>query len=497
MGIIRRQGSKTLLVNYGGALVGALAVLFVYSSNDEIYGYAHWLFSTASLLLPLASLGILSLIIKFYPIYSESDSRKYNGFLSLILLLLGLAFIVFLLMWHGLTPYFYKFLIKGDINYELFQEYEFFILSLVLLLVLQRFLTAHASNRLRIVVPNLVTQFGYKVYLPIIILLYAWYDWTIYGFSWAIIAFFALTIVILSFYLVSLDAFHFGMIRPPGKAFRYSELSSFAFYGILNQLGNTIAMRVDSVMIPILLGSTSFNSYYIKAFFIANFIEMPTRSLNAIASPIISKAWKDGNTREIKMIYQKASNNLFLAGAFIFIGIWYCLDDLVAISSDPDSFPHVRIIFLLLGMAKLIDMLTSVNSYIIGFSKLYRYNLLFLLFLATANILLNYNLISSQGISGAAMATSLSILLFNLLKLGFIWRRFSMLPFTYGTTKTLALFVVLFSLYFVIDFGFHPLINILIKGLLVSLIYLPIAYFWKISPDVNESIEAFLNKLKA
>ncbi|MGA0233036.1 MAG: hypothetical protein ACO3MB_09215, partial [Saprospiraceae bacterium] len=168
MGIIRRQGSKTLLVNYGGALVGALAVLFVYSSNDEIYGYAHWLFSTASLLLPLASLGILSLIIKFYPIYSESDSRKYNGFLSLILLLLGLAFIVFLLMWHGLTPYFYKFLIKGDMNYELFQEYEFFILSLVLLLVLQRFLTAHASNRLRIVVPNLVTQFGYKVYLPII-----------------------------------------------------------------------------------------------------------------------------------------------------------------------------------------------------------------------------------------------------------------------------------------------------------------------------------------
>ena len=350
MGIIRRQGSKTLLVNYGGALVGALAVLFVYSSNDEIYGYAHWLFSTASLLLPLASLGILSLIIKFYPIYSESDSRKYNGFLSLILLLLGLAFIVFLLMWHGLTPYFYKFLIKGDMNYELFQEYEFFILSLVLLLVLQRFLTAHASNRLRIVVPNLVTQFGYKVYLPIIILLYAWYDWTIYGFSWAIIAFFALTIVILSFYLVSLDAFHFGMIRRPGKAFRYSELSSFAFYGILNQLGNTIAMRIDSVMIPILLGSTSFNSYYIKAFFIANFIEMPTRSLNAIASPIISKAWKDRNTREIKMIYQKASNNLFLAGAFIFIGIWYCLDDLVAISSDPDSFPHVRIIFLLLGI---------------------------------------------------------------------------------------------------------------------------------------------------
>ena len=485
-----------MLVNYGGAVIGALAVLFVYSSNDEIYGYAHWLYSSATLLMPLASLGILSLVIKFYPAYSGSDSKNYNGFLSLISLLLAAAFLIFLFFWQYLSPRLYDLLWKEELNFELFQSYEKYILILCFLFIVLRFFTNQSANKLRIVVPNLIQQFGYKLFLPVIILVYAHYEWTIHRFSWGLIFFFIVAVLLMLVYLIQIDGFRFGTIRRPSSNFKYSDLFNFSLFGILNQIGNGMAMRIDSVMIPLLMGSTVFNSYYVKTFFIANLIELPTRSLNQIASPIISKAWKENNLDEIRTVYKKASNNLFLIGLYIFLGIWLCLDELVQISSDPSSFPYVKTLFLLLGAAKLIDMLTSVNSHIIGFSKLYRYNLAFILFLGILNLILNIKLIPVHGIVGAAIASAFSLFLYNLMKLLFIWKNFNLLPFSWNNLKSLSLASVIFLISLSIDLDFHPILNILIKGILLSIIYLPIAYLWNISQDVNDGLRAYLNKLK-
>ncbi len=495
MGIIKRQSTKTLIVNLIGSIIGAIAVLFIYSSNDEIYGYANWLYSTATLLIPLASLGVLSLVLKYYPAYQESDRSRFNGFLSLISLLLGGSFILFLLIWKFLTPVFYKLLKSNNMNYELFQDYEIYLLILLFLFILLRFLTNQSANRLRIVMPNLIQQFGYKLFLPLWVLAYAFYGFGQVAFSWGIILFFAAASLTLIIYLVYLKALNFGKISKPSKDFSYKEMTSYSVFGILNQIGTGLSMRVDSVMIPIMLGSTALNSYYVKAYFIANFIEMPTRAINQIASPIISKAWQKNDLQEISSVYKKASSNLLLVGFFIFLGLWYCLDDLVSISSDPKSFPHVRTIFLLIGAAKLIDMVTSVNTHIITFSKLFKYNLIFILFLGSFNLLLNLKLIVSHGIVGAAMASAIAMLLYNVIKLIFIWRKYSLLPFTLGNLKSLTLSSVLFALYFFIDFSFHPVVNILLKASFVSIIYLPIAYFWKISEEANETIDSYIKHL--
>jgi O-antigen/teichoic acid export membrane protein len=496
MGVIKRQGAKTLVVNYAGAIIGGLAVLFVYSSNDEIYGYAHWLFSTATLLMPVASLGVHALIIKFYPAYSQTDKERFNGFLSLIIGLLVAAFLMFLLCWKLLSVHFYSYLRTEAMNYEIFKSYENYVLILVFLFVALKFLSNQSANKLRITIPNLIQQFGYKLFLPTLILLYAYYDWTIHRFSWGMILFFAASTLLLIFYVYRLGGLRFAGIKRPYPQFSYIEMLKFSIYSIFNQIGSSLAMRIDSVMIPIILGSTTSNSYYVKAFFIANFVEMPTRSLNQIASPILSKAWTDNNLEQIKSIYKKASQNLFAIGLYIFLGLWFCIDDLVKLSSDPESFPHIRMIFLFVGSAKLIDMLTSVNSYIIGYSRLYRYNLFFIVFLGLMNLFLNIKWIGDFGITGAAMASATSLFLFNLIKLLFIWKNFEMLPFTMSNLKATILASAIFSLYFITDFNFHPLINILLKASLVSFLYLPIAYFWKLSPDINNSIRNYIKKLR-
>lgn len=496
MGIIKTQGTQTLIVNLLGAVVGAVAVLFIYSSNDEIYGYSTWLFGTATLLMPLASFGALSLVVKFFPDFSRDDKQSYNGFLSLLLLILTGAFAVFLLFWQLVNPWLYKLLGNSEMDYDLYKSYQFYILILVFLFIILRFLGNQAANYFKIVIPNLIQQFGYKLFLPLLVLAYASFSWNVDLFSWAMIAFFAAAVIVMIIYLIQLGALKFAKPRRPYSGFRYSEMAQFSFFGALNQVSTGMAMRIDAVMIPFILGSTSFNSYYLKAFFIANFIEMPTRSLNQIANPIVSKAWSRNDTTEIADIYKKASNNLFVVGLYIFLGLWYCLDEFVQISSDPNSFPHLKAIFLLLGAAKLVDMITSTNSLIIGYSRLYKYNFAFMIFLGLLNLLLNLKFIPEHGIVGAAMASAISLFLYNLIKLLFIWKKFDMLPFSAGNLKSLLLAGIIFMVYFVWPLDINPLVDIAIKAIWVSAIYLPIAYFWKISTDINETVDKYLRKYK-
>jgi len=486
MGIIKRQGIKSTLVSYASVLISAIAVLFIYPTNDEIYGHAIWLYNIAILFLPLASGGMLSLIIKFFPAYKKEDDKTYNGFLTLILAGLAISFIIFLLLWYM----FRDALIRGMTlihipNVQLIESYEWVILILIGVLILMRFLVMHSWNSMRIVVPNLIERLGYKIYLPAIVLAYGYFGWDVLTFSYWLVGFFIMSCVVLLVYLKTLGTLNFGKIKRPGEFVGYKEMSKYGLFGSLNLLGANLAMRLDTIMIPLFMDMMR-NGFYGKTSFIANILEYPTRAINQISGPIISKAWEENDLDEIAMIYKKSSANLFLLGGLVFLLIWYGLDDVISFSRDPSTFPHARMIFLLLASGKLFDMLTSVNSHIIILSKDYKVNLFFLLFLGGLNVVLNARLIPIHGIVGAAMATAISLFMFNLMKLAFIYFRFGLQPFSIANLKSLVLIALFLVLYHVLPDSGFALVNLGYKSLIVGLGYVSLAYFWRISEEANE-----------
>ncbi len=484
MGIIKRQGIKTTLVNLLGSAIGAFSVLFIYPLADDIYGYAQWLYNTAYLLVPFATLGILSLIVKFFPNFNNEKAKAFNGFLSLILILLSLTFLLFLGLWQFLNPQAVRLLNFLGMEGDLLQDNSRYILGLLGALILMQFFINQSMNRLRIVIPNLISQLGYKIFLPILVLVYVYYGIDQSDFALAIILFFVLVNVCLCMYLITIKGLKLGKIQKPSNGFSYKEMTKYSLFGSLNQLSQGLAFRVDSVMIPLFLDMLK-NGVYNKVLFIGNVIEMPMRAINQISAPIISKAWKDNDLLEIKKVYQKATNNLFLIGAFIFLIIWYVLDDLIQLSSNPDSFPNARNIFLLIALGKLVDMLTSINGQIIIYSKKYKYNLIFLIFLAVSNVSLNFILIPKYGILGAAMATAISLTAYNVIKLVFIYFSYGLLPFQKSNIKTFLVLIMLAGLFYLIVLPFGPIVNIIIKLAFLSLVFTSIAYFWKISEDMN------------
>jgi len=494
MGIIKRQGFKSTLVNYFGVLVGTVAILFVYPLDDEIYGYANWLYNTSYLLIPLASGGVLSLVVKYFPAFNKEGSKNYNGFLTLILTLIISVFGVFLILWFLFKGTLMRFMELLNMNINAIQLYEPYILILLFVLIIFIFLLNQSFNQFRIVVPNLVQQVGYKLYLPVLVLIYIHFQLNKEQFSYLLIAYFVMAIVVMLIYLKKLGALKFGKVVKPSSIFSYREMASYSFFGSLNGISNSLAFRIDNVMIPFLLDMAK-NGVYNKVFFIANVIEMPTRAMNQITAPIISKAWENNDMEEIKMVYKKASTNLYLIGCFFFLIIWYVLDDLIAISSNPDAFPNARMIFLFLASSKLIDMLMSMNTQIITYSKAYKYNLIFMMVLGVSNLTLNYLFINKFGLVGAAIATASSLLLYNIIKLIFIRIRFGIHPFSVSTLKTSFLFGLFLLMFYYLQFDMAPLYNLVIKCALILVIFGSIAYSWNISPDINSMIRNFISKI--
>ena len=83
--------------------------------------------------------------------------------------------------------------------------------------------------------------------------------------------------------------------------------------------------------------------------------------------------------------------------------------------SSRAAYATGRNVFLILGLARVIHMFLGFNQTILITSRAFRYDLIFNIFLLLSAFYLNYLLIPKYGIDGAAIATAVSIVVYNLI----------------------------------------------------------------------------------
>lgn len=493
MGIIQRQSIKNSIVSYAGVLIALFSTLYIYKVDEEIYGFTIYLYSTALFLAPFASLGIVASVIKFYPLFSDKKESYFNT----LLVLLILANIVFLIAFFVFREPIFLLLYQIGIDpNNLLREYVWIIIPLSFIINLNILFIGQAANLLRIVVPEIISNLGYKIALPIIV--FAGYK----GFidkseiAISILMFFIFVSLMLCAYVWKMGGVGFskGFVPAQSSELR-SEVAKFSLFSGLNNIGSALAFRIDIIMISTMIGWEAAGIYAIIVF-LSNVIEIPRKAISRIAAPIINKAWSENDMTEIKTIYQKSSINLLLIGILISLSIWFSLPFLDTISSGADRFVIYRSVFLFLALGKLFELLTSVNGEIIGYSKAYKYNLAFLLILGSVNVVLNLLLIKEYGILGAAIATACSYFLFNLFKLVFISINYKMIPFTGKTLLLLAIGAIVFGLVTILPLPESFVLTPIIKVLILCLLYVPMVLMLNISPDINNILKNILGKIR-
>src|SRR5688572_20063268 len=105
MGVVINQSIKNTIVTYLGFGIGAINVLFLYTSflSDEYFGLVSYLLSTANIMMPLMAFGVHNTIVKFYSSFKTKQSQ--NSFLTLMLFLPLLVIIPFGLIGHFAFSY--------------------------------------------------------------------------------------------------------------------------------------------------------------------------------------------------------------------------------------------------------------------------------------------------------------------------------------------------------------------------------------------------------
>lgn len=473
-----------------GIIIGGLSTMFIYPLDWELYGEIQFSLSTAILLSAFFSLGSHALVNKYFPYF---DSTKTKGFISLLFIYSTINIIVVSAFLYLFRAPFTSVLELGGFDVSKISDNLFIILPLGVLMVYIAVLRAHSFNFGRIVYPDIISNFSLKIIVPAIILLsyFSLINYNVAG--WVLVVYHIIIVIALMFYLKSLNGLDFksGVLKRVGRR-KHAEMVRYMLYGAMNHVGNILVYKIDIVMIGLLLSATKVG-YYSIFLFLSVVIEIPTKAVFQITGPMISKAFDDNKMDEIRKLYKTSSANLYVVGIVLFSLIWLNIETFFVVMTNGEDLVMYKAVFLLLALTKIIDMVTSINFSIISYSKYFRVNTLFIFILAISNVILNYYLINSFDIVGAALSTGISMLVFNILKTVFVMIKYKMHPFTWP--------LIIISLFLILAVFLPILLPVIFKSIVLSLLisgafvllFIFVVYKLNISVEINR----FINKYSA
>lgn len=151
-------------------------------------------------------------------------------------------------------------------------------------------------------------------------------------------------------------------------------------------------------------------------------------------------------------------------------------------------------VFVVIGLGFLLDMTGGVNGYIMNFSKYYRLTTVFIVSAVIVCVLLNYTLIPRLGMMGAAVTYTLTVFLLNLAYTLFVKVKFGLQPFGREHLWILLMSIgcLLIGLYLPVIKNVY--IDMVYRSIIIGIIYTALAYFLKISADINAIFDRILKK---
>jgi O-antigen/teichoic acid export membrane protein len=222
---------------------------------------------------------------------------------------------------------------------------------------------------------------------------------------------------------------------------------------------------------------------YGLAFFMATVILIPQKAIITPIYPLISTALKNNRIDELSKLYKQSSINQIIIGGVLFSLIWANINEIFDLI--PSDFSDGKWVVFYIGLSRLFILSTGISNALIVFSPYYRVNLFLNLFLVVLTILTNYYLISRFGITGAAIATSITFFTYNILKTIYIQFRFKIQPFTIDTLKSLlVLFLVTLGASMITISEDHAILSILSKSIIIALLMAIGFYGLKVKAEV-------------
>lgn len=422
MSVVARQGVKYSIIGYLGFLLGTFSAIFIFPYDMEFYGKLRYILPTAEIIVPIIVFGLSFSNVKFFA--KVNADGKHHNMLSLSLLAVIINFLI-VVGGFFLIAYWFPEFKKLEI-----WKMKNLILPLALVLALSSVFNKFLTNYKRVVVPNIFENFVPKLAnLGAFCLFFfmGFAEKSAYGFFFMmfVISLFGYGLYTNRLEKVKFD-FDLGYFK---KDNFYREILTYSLFGFLGNIGNYIAIKIDSYMIGEFI-SFEENGIYNNIYSIISLIVVPQMGLFNLSAPIINKVLANGDYNELDRFHKKTSLSLFFLGLVLFCCIAVGFPYLADFMKNGEDLRSSEPIVWVLGFAMLFDLATGFNGHIISLSRYYKFNIVVMLILAVLTITTNMLFLkhTDLGILGIAMAYAISLSLFNIIKIIFNYIKFKVFP---------------------------------------------------------------------
>jgi len=490
MGIIINQSIKGTIYSYIGAFIGFIntALLFpIFLTTSEI-GLLFLLISLSMIFAQIFGLGINGVTTRLFP-YFKNNENQHNGFSFILYGTSFIGIIIFLISFNFILP----IIIEQNKNSLEFIKNINLLIPIVIIEIAFRALNNYASALLNSVIGTLYKELILRLAITILIIFFSFKIIDFNLFLYLYIAVQTIPVIAILIYLIQQNELFFK----PNLKFLTSDLKKSILFtsivSLVTGLSATGYQFIDNYMVNSFLDLSKTGVYTIS-FFFGSLIGLSSRSLNKISTIIIAKAWKDKNYNEIKTIYTKSSITQTIVSAFIFLGITININDIIIVLGPEYIEAKLPIFFIALSF--FIDSIFGVSSSIISQGKDFKYLSFFMILFLLIIILTNYILIPIFGITGAALASTISTLFFVSIKYLFIYFKYKMQPFSKKHIISILLTTILFIIFYYFPYDLkNSYINVTVKSLIFSIIYTILVYKFKISDDANTFLKQLITKI--
>lgn len=493
MGKILRQSFNNLILIYIGLTLGYISTIILNPLilTEEQIGLIRLLISISFMFSAFAALGVVNIPSKYFP-YFKDFNKQHHGFLFFIILLGIIGFLIFSTVFLILKDFISS---VYSVKAPLLMKYFYYFIPLTFLMLFFNIFQSYLIQNQKPVATNFIREILIRLLIIIALLVYffEWIDFEYLINSYIIV--YTISLLVIIWYVRSQKLLFLKPTLYVFKSIYSKEIFTFGGFALLGGASSMLIANIDGIMLSAYKGLGSTGIYSI-AFLIATLIEIPKRSISQSVIALISESNKNNDMSMLNKLYKKTSITQLILGSFIFLGIWCNIDNIFKLIPNGAIYAQGKWVVFFIGLGKLFDLATGSNYEILSTSRYYKIDLVFVISLGILAIITNMILIPRYGITGAALASAISVFIFNTFRYLFLLVKMKLQPFTIDTAKELLIISVILFVNYLLPVQFNFIFDIFVRSIMISVLFIGLTILLKTSVDINLLFDNILNKIK-
>jgi O-antigen/teichoic acid export membrane protein len=480
MGVIQKETIKGSVWSYVGAVLGFIntGLLFPKIFSTSEIGLLSVIVAISALFSQFSSLGMNSVTGRLFPYFRSEDKNKF-GYLFLLILVTTIGFVVSIII--GII--FKDWIIETKIDESgLLDKYAFYLIPMTFFTLFFNLFDTYNKMLYDITSGIFLKEFVLRVlnFISIFLFFFGWINFDLF-----------VLLYVISYFIPLIGLFFILLFR--GEiSFKFSdftlskgmkrEIILVAAFGILAGFSGIISDQLDKYLVNKYMGLSSTGIYTIS-FYIGTMILLPSRALNKISSTLIAECWKENDLKTIDDIYEKSSINQLVFGLFLFVMIITNLHNIFGFL--PAQYSTGKWVMIIIGVTNLIVMFSGVSYSIISTARYYWYMTALMIVQIILIIATNVLLIPILGMTGAAVASLISVSVIRLGSMVVIGFKSSIWPFSLKHLLSIGISLVVVGVVSLIPRVDNIYIDSMIRAIVICATFIPLILVLNVSDEFN------------